>query len=920
MALAGRNVEHLPTVAGDQTQIKTDSELVDISQSQPKKIDQDGDTDMQDDSEEAFESDYGYQYEYDVLTELRLSSVVSTRELESGAVERGKKTICELEVLAKKTRTGDSGFSDSLRQAMSFKLPTKRFGFVGDIGQGKSSTINSLLNCEGVAPTGDSGSAETQLPMEFCQKQDDQDATFSAEAVPYSLTEMKEICKESLADFRRPLFMDFTEEAEKDFVIDDDSDGDYELPDQEESAFSRAEVMESAELAWTRLSALFMDQEIFDASFLRDFCDGAEDAILLQFESWLEQLNWPTSAEWTETAESTTQIHKAIDQWTEHKFRPFIKVVRIYFDNPLLRYGIILVDLPGVQDINRSRAKIAEAYIHRCQIVFIVANIGHILDNLLVKHNLDTMMSGNVLAEPGTPGKYIRTAVICTRSHTIDISSGRRSMLKYGEEEEIDELNAIDRKIAELDTFILKGRSTGKARNFVRRTPRSLQEQVSMSPKHKEAYGEIQKLNKKRKRDLIAYRAKRVRKEMQQIYCSNGYDRDFEVFCIDNKTYTTAATESNREEVAWSGVRTLRLFCYNTAAECRSFAAQGFMTNDIPKLISSFKLQIWQEGPSSSEKMHDSSNLKKIVDDALSKLERFSADANGIQIPIVQEPISQKAGKAMRLWTQHGQKLVQTWGTWHCQTFKSSCLHDGHHKTKKQGAFDWNRDLASKMTKDLQAPWDEVIGKSVDSTEPCLLAEELHRTYGKIQRLLEEVQRNAKDKKLPSDFQRSIDLAPGMVKGSFECLKEGVFKKLWEVRRHSTGTAATSHLLDAMTPTYRQAAQQTGKGMAVVQRGIISGTVDPGTPYKTALERIQEEFKNAVEDFFQKLFAKAAQELNSITAILVKLESLPIEVDQARLTVLEHAHEQVCLLERLYEKAVKSTEVVAMQPEAMVVD
>lgn len=59
----------------------------------------------------------------------------------------------------------------------------------------------------------------------------------------------------------------------------------------------------------------------------------------------------------------------------------------------------------------------AEAYLHNCHVIFILANIGRVLDNLRLKQDLDRMMPGNILAEADTPGKYIRTAVITTKTH-----------------------------------------------------------------------------------------------------------------------------------------------------------------------------------------------------------------------------------------------------------------------------------------------------------------------------------------------------------------------------------------------------------------------------------------------------------------------------------------------------------------------
>lgn len=83
-------------------------------------------------------------------------------------------------------------------------------------------------------------------------------------------------------------------------------------------------------------------------------------------------------------------------------------------------------------------------------------------------------------------------------------------------------------------------------------------------------------------------------------------------------------------------------------------------------------------------------------------------------------------------------------------SFKSACIHEGRHvkgRIGKQGQYDWNRDLASKMTRDLQTSWDITIEKSVDSTANRLMDQELQKTYDQIHQLFEEVLSHAKGRR-----------------------------------------------------------------------------------------------------------------------------------------------------------------------------
>lgn len=83
-----------------------------------------------------------------------------------------------------------------------------------------------------------------------------------------------------------------------------------------------------------------------------------------------------------------------------------------------------------------------------------------------------------------------------------------------------------------------------------------------------------------------------MQKRLRQAYSASKRNSGFEVSCIDNDTYADAADADDEELLAHSGARRLRLFCHKIAAEARSGAAEFFMTNQVPSLLSSFDLQI----------------------------------------------------------------------------------------------------------------------------------------------------------------------------------------------------------------------------------------------------------------------------------------------------------------------------------------
>ena len=63
-------------------------------------------------------------------------------------------------------------------------------------------------------------------------------------------------------------------------------------------------------------------------------------------------------------------------------------MVRLFTKSKCLRNGAILVDLPGVQDANTARARVAEGYMKQCSALWIVALIIRAVDSAAAKRLL----------------------------------------------------------------------------------------------------------------------------------------------------------------------------------------------------------------------------------------------------------------------------------------------------------------------------------------------------------------------------------------------------------------------------------------------------------------------------------------------------------------------------------------------------
>lgn len=52
---------------------------------------------------------------------------------------------------------------------------------------------------------------------------------------------------------------------------------------------------------------------------------------------------------------------------------PLVSRVRVWCNAPVLRTGVVLVDLPGAMDSNRARAAVYKDYVDRCDVFWVVA-------------------------------------------------------------------------------------------------------------------------------------------------------------------------------------------------------------------------------------------------------------------------------------------------------------------------------------------------------------------------------------------------------------------------------------------------------------------------------------------------------------------------------------------------------------------
>ncbi|RYP68754.1 hypothetical protein DL771_006484 [Monosporascus sp. 5C6A] len=243
---------------------------------------------------------------------------------------------------------------------------TRTIAVLGDSGQGKSSLINSLLHFPDIAKTGDTGSACTSVVTEYRQK------TKEHSAAPI-IIEAEYLAKDEIAEMVRELLWSYRQLYLPGVESDTTSAADY------------ARYTRESEQAWSALEAAFQHQSSFNKEMLRDMSEGALERIQDRLIAWTNDMEWPDGGEagcWKSTASNAEECREKTGLFMQDRYWPFTKIIRVYLNAQVLKTGLILADLPGLQDTNLARVRATEKYLMKQEWILIEARNEHVKDGL----------------------------------------------------------------------------------------------------------------------------------------------------------------------------------------------------------------------------------------------------------------------------------------------------------------------------------------------------------------------------------------------------------------------------------------------------------------------------------------------------------------------------------------------------------
>ncbi|KAI0015649.1 hypothetical protein F4780DRAFT_62768 [Xylariomycetidae sp. FL0641] len=538
-------------------------------------------------------------------------------------------------------------------QLANFRCPPSRIvGFVGESGAGKSSLLNSLLDHAGLARTSNGGAACTCVVTEYHYR-DAED--FLVKVDLFTFDEITDQLTHLLRSYRH-------------FHHHRDS-----ILDQEE----RRDAEKRANIALGTFRALFPSPNVDE----RCLVDPEEHAVIQMLKIWVERsgLLSMNPAESRQTLEECATLLEELTSEPAQKRGssawPFIKKIQVFLNAHILSRGLILVDLPGLRDMNSARQNVTERYLRGCDEIFAVCNIGRATTDVGVQSVVQLAQMANLS----------NVGIICTKSDDIRAEEAVRdwrdrraetikNMMQIVSQDERD-IAKLEEELSEL--FEYEDDLTEEEVREQATLNRRLWNAKSRQKQHR---FELQKY-------IITQRNAVVISQLRERYSDQVPDGVLKVFCTSNRIYTDHRHEAKAQALPFlelSGIIKVRKHCIAMVSDSQYRIAKQYMQDSTKEFLG--RVQLWGESGLGSLDAERRQSIRDAVD-AVER--RLRGDITGNQsatftvgqslIRSFEDDIYNPGRSSTSNWSRAAQEASFDWSGWH---------HDTEMEDSEDGA-DW---------------------------------------------------------------------------------------------------------------------------------------------------------------------------------------------------------------------------------------
>ncbi|KAK0645150.1 hypothetical protein DIS24_g8236 [Lasiodiplodia hormozganensis] len=737
-------------------------------------------------------------------------------------------------------------------------------GLKGESGTGKSSLINSILGYDGIAPYGNDGEACTAVVQEFRKPRPTQQMPFEAE-VFFLEPQVREAAL-------REWVIDFWDSHKS--GPDDHDDEDYMGEDFEE----QLESGEGSATACDAIHSLFSDHEECrdlesTKNFLSTTTDRGDPAILGQMKVWMDALLKSLGVESSQVvirAATPDLLQDAVAPYLAHVNNdrpspwPLVKLVRSYFDSPLLSQGIILADLPGTSDINKIRVQATRSYMGKVEYTGVVAKIDRAQSDLATNRSL-------VEAYKRKRGPNI--FMVATYSDSINTNApgmiDKCINMPGASTGDVKELSTLKEELdtikLDLQTFEAQQKHAKSARNY------DLLDELENRCNDLRAR-KVSKLNKSAE-ICVRVRNGKVRKALVDRHYNMLKHEILPVFCVSNSEYMIHIIGYDEEHLPKMSVEAteiprLRSHIYGLPAKRKVMALSHHVKYVLPSLANNLAMSC------SQSKLKRRDELKRIMNEAQDPISMEITQAFN---DLLTADILGKIGKIKIFKTKVGymnaaKAKLTAYSQWNSGTQKSFCHHKGQWKTKKVGRHDWNAEMLEPLVNDLKdniRHWEDIsdpLGRTLSEKITSILQSLITRlqdTAGPSRGVLEP---------FFSELRIQIDMIDGLCKTEAEEVEKG----LGHIRQCMISSEDTEpcYFVQAMSKTYEECAALTGGGVRqkrfekltakITQKGVAN-------PFQKVHDKAKSAAQELIQHHIKAFNAKVLDRFDKLHAMFMRL-------------------------------------------------
>ncbi|KAI0975511.1 hypothetical protein F4678DRAFT_417505 [Xylaria arbuscula] len=698
-----------------------------------------------------------------------------------------------------------------------FECPSRRtVGFVGDSGAGKSSLLNSLLDYRDLARSSNGGGACTAVVTEFQYHEDER---FTIKVERFSEDELMPQLKSLLRDYRH-------------FHLNRDS-----FNSQEEVI----DLEKRAGIARDTFQAMFPGDFAAEATFIHD----TESQSLSTLKSWVRNFDQSIIQEIKSELNldkcSSLLMQLSSVTTSERPLWPWIKKIIVYSNAHILGKGLILVDLPGLRDLNAARRNITERYLLRCNEIFVVAAEGRATTDEGVQSVIELAKNAQLS----------NVGIICTRSDEIDPTEalkdwkGKQAAREIQQKREAIErensnIDDLEEQLKDFDDIDRNDMEAGDKEELSR-----IQWSLRMSRKTLSSCEfDLQGF-------LITTRNAIIRKKLIEQYQGDVPGNSLKVFCASNTLYRDwrgKPVDEAMPRLILSGILNIRQHCMSMVSESQYVAAKKYMRDDIGVLLG--ELDLWVQSGQGSLSAERKASIRSTLDTLERKLDlELRGRMSGLHIVNAYKrefdtKLYRPQGERLGRWSAAARDASDDWSCWHHSSYAAFCRNYGNHCTAKIGPRDWNQEIIEEMTNDLNPPWEQL---------QMTLDQKAEEIMDFIDHVFDEAD-GFLDNELDDFLETARPIASTLVskkrviEADIQVILDNLEGDLRTLRADALSSIRTSFIGKAMEKAYENARRESGGGSDARRKAIINSAVRRAGLFNDILKSFKTDFNGYVED------------------------------------------------------------------------